>query len=50
MCWPPSPRKTGKKIEDAIKDAADALELILSGDMDEAMNRYNHKASREPKE
>ena len=39
-----------EKIEDAIKDAADALELILSGDMDEAMNRYNHKASREPKE
>ena len=38
-----------EKIEDAIKDAADALELILSGDMDEAMNRYNHKASREPK-
>lgn len=39
-----------EKIEGAIKDAADALELILSGDMDEAMNRYNHKASREPKE
>mgnify|MGYP002801004150 FL=1 len=39
-----------EKIEDAIKDAADALELILSGDMDQAMNRYNHKASREPKE
>lgn len=39
-----------EKIEDAIEDAADALELILSGDMDEAMNRYNHKASREPKE
>ena len=39
-----------EKIEDAIKDAADALELILSGDMDEAMNRYNHKASREAKE
>ena len=39
-----------EKIEDAIKDAADALELILSGDMDEAMNRYNHTASREPKE
>ena len=39
-----------EKIEDAIKDAADALELILSGDIDEAMNRYNHKASREPKE
>ena len=38
-----------EKIEDAIKDAADALELILSGDMDEAMNRYNHKATREPK-
>lgn len=39
-----------EKIEDAIKDAADALELILSGDMDQAMSRYNHKASREPKE
>ena len=39
-----------EKIESAIKDAADALELILSGNIDEAMNRYNHKASREPKE
>ena len=39
-----------ENIEVAIMDAADALELILSGDMDESMNRYNHLASREPKE
>ena len=39
-----------EKVEDAVRDAADALEMILSGDTDGAMNRYNRKASRESKE
>ena len=39
-----------EKVEEAVKDAADALEMILSGDTDGAMNRYNHKAAREARE
>lgn len=32
-----------KAVDAGILDAADALEMILGGDTDGAMNRYNHK-------
>ncbi len=34
-----------KAVGTAAKDAADAVSLILSGDIDEAMNRFNGKKS-----
>ncbi len=32
-----------KKIDDAIKDVDEAVQLILQGRLDEAMNRYNRR-------
>ncbi len=33
-----------KRVDDAVKDAVAALELIVQGDMDKAMNQFNKKA------
>lgn len=46
----PFGREAGKLVSDAVKDAASALEMILQGDIDGAMNRYNHRESGKGKE
>ena len=43
----PFSRENRGLVEDAVKDAAGALKLILEGDIDEAMNRYNKKAKEQ---
>ena len=40
----PFDREARGKVNDAVKDAAAALEMIVRGDVDGAMNRYNKKA------
>ena len=35
------PKADGEKLEDALERACDAVKLILAGDYDGAMNRYN---------
>lgn len=37
------PRRIGKKFEDAVKDAVDAVSLMVQDRTDEAMNLYNRK-------
>lgn len=39
-----------EKIDGAIEDAADALQMILEGDIDGAMNHYNRKTAAEDRE
>ena len=46
----PFGREAGKLVSDAVKDAASALEMILQGDIDGAVNRYNHRESGKGKE
>ena len=45
----PFPKEVQKEVDRSIEDAADALEMILKGDLDGAMNRYNKKAGKEQK-
>ena len=40
----PFDREARGKVNDAVKDAAAALEMIVRGDVDGDMNRYNKKA------
>ena len=40
----PFSREDRGKVNEAVKDAVSALEMILQGDTDGAMNRYNKKA------
>ena len=40
----PFGREDRGKVNEAVKDAVSALEMILQGDTDGAMNRYNKKA------
>ncbi len=35
------PKSDGEKLEDALSNACDAVKLLLAGDYDGAMNRYN---------
>ncbi len=43
----PFGREERKLVDAAIKDAADAAELIIGGEIDKAMNRFNRKIERE---
>ena len=38
-----------RKVEEAFADAADAVSLMVRGETNEAMNRYNRKKAQEPK-
>jgi len=39
-----------KLVDEAIREGADAVEMILRGEIDDAMNRYNAKKKRETSE
>lgn len=45
----PFSREDRGRVDEAVEDAAKALQLILEGSMDEAMNRYNKKAKENTK-
>lgn len=43
------PEKDRKLVDESIQKAAAAVEMILEGDIDTAMNEYNRKRKRNRK-
>ena len=41
MCWDNFPKKTEGLVDDALKRAAGAVELMVQGEVDQAMNQFN---------
>ena len=41
------PEKDRKLVDESIQKAAAAVEMILEGDIDTAMNEYNRKTEKE---